>query len=269
MPEANENRRFIFRGNAMPFGGRILQIGKRKVNEGVPGPACAALPVVGGRVRATTRGASWGDAFKWGPTVAESIGELRDDGSHVTTVTCSMANFFAKNDPHVFEADQLRATLVSTHPPTGEPAITAKELLFGSREKGMTLNGHRIELECEDDLSLYPTFTDFKNGYRKKRDFFDLQQKTISRTGEGKFGEAPPRAPNGYVTTSIVRRIHFRKKTIEGHVLYFKGFGSIYFGEVLMNENNRRFTMVRLEMGSSMRASMAAVETDPNGIWSN
>lgn len=269
MPEATESSRFIFRGNAMPFGGRILQIGKKKVSEAIPGPACAALPVVGGRVRATTRGASWGDAFRWGATVAESVGERRDDGSHVTTVTSSVAGVFAKNDPHVFEADLIRATLVSVHPEKGEPSITAKDIVFGTPEKGMTLAGHRIELEFEDDLSAFPTFSDFNNGYRKKKEIFEKHQKTLSRSGEGKFGEALPRGPHGYVTTSIVRRIRWRKKTYEGHVLYMKGFGSLYFGEVLINETNRRFTMVRLQMGSQMSATIAFGEADPNGIWGN
>ena len=50
-------------------------------------------------------------------------------------------------------------------------------------------------------------------------------------------------------------------------MLKLTGFGTIYFGEVLMNANNRRLTMVRLEMGSALKAGVAYAEADPNGTW--
>ena len=50
-------------------------------------------------------------------------------------------------------------------------------------------------------------------------------------------------------------------------MLRFEGFGSIYFGEVIMNEYNRRFTLVRVEMGSDVEANVAFAEGDPNGSW--
>ena len=53
----------------------------------------------------------------------------------------------------------------------------------------------------------------------------------------------------------------------EGHILRLTGFGTIYFGEVLIKDDNRRLTMVRLEMGSAVRADVAYAEADPNGNW--
>jgi hypothetical protein len=269
MPETLDTRRFIFRGNAMPFGGRILQIGKEKVSDAIPGPPCAALPVVGGSVRAATRGASHGEAFKWGRTLAESRGMLEKDGSYVTTVTSAVSDVYALNNPHVFQADLIRVSLVSVHPEQGEPSITAKEIVFGTPENGIMLAGQRVDVEFDDDLSAFPTFGDFDTAYRKKKEVFEKHQKSLHRPGEGRFGEKLPRGPHGYVTTSIVRRITWRKKVYEGHTLTLKGFGTIYFGEVLMNETNRRLTMVRLEMGSEMKASVACGEADPNGTWGN
>ena len=74
---------------------------------------------------------------------------------------------------------------------------------------------------------------------------------------------------NGYVVTSIVKAIRWRKRSYEGNRLYLKGFGALYFGELLMNETNRRLTMVRFAMGSEMGALAAAGEADPNGEWTN
>jgi hypothetical protein len=124
-------------------------------------------------------------------------------------------------------------------------------------------------LEIDDDLSAFPTFAAFNAAYRRKRDVFEKHQMTLRHKGERKFGSSLPRGASGYVLTSIVRRIKWRRKVYEGNVLSFKGFGSIYFGELLMNENNRRLTMVRLEMGSAMRASAGIGETDPNGTWTD
>jgi hypothetical protein len=271
MPEPTEQRRFIFHGNAMPFGGRILKIGKDKVSDLIPGPPCAALTVLGGYVRATTRGSSYKDAFRWGRTLAEAKGERADDGSHITTVTSAVADLFIKNDPEVFEADLISNTLESVHPEKGQPSITAKEIIFGSPEKGLSLAGQRIELDFDDDLSKCPTFNDFSNAYRRDREFFDKHQKTLCRgkKGEARFGEPLPRTSSGYVVTSIVKSIRWRKRTIPGNRLYLKGFGALYFGELLMNENNRRLTMVRFAMGSAMQVEAAGGETDPNGTWTN
>jgi hypothetical protein len=64
-----------------------------------------------------------------------------------------------------------------------------------------------------------------------------------------------------------VTGIKFGGRKIQGNVLTFEGFGSIYFGELLVNENNRRLTLLRLEMGSDVRASMAFAEVSSNGSW--
>ena len=72
---------------------------------------------------------------------------------------------------------------------------------------------------------------------------------------------------NGFVQCSIVRSITWGGQKIAGHVLTKKGFGSIYFGEMLINENNRRVTLVRVKMGSDTEAEATFAESDPNGSW--
>jgi hypothetical protein len=62
-----------------------------------------------------------------------------------------------------------------------------------------------------------------------------------------------------------VNSIKWGSKTIDGNALQVDGFGTIYFGEVLMNEYSRRFTLVRLAMGSDVRADVALGEGDSNG----
>ena len=72
---------------------------------------------------------------------------------------------------------------------------------------------------------------------------------------------------NGYVVCSFVNAVTWRGKTTPGNALQLTGFGTIYFGEVLMNEYSRRFTLVRLAMGSTVQADVALADGDSNGSW--
>ena len=199
--------------------------------------------------------------------MAHSEGEHLADGSKLTTVTSSVADVYALNKPHVFEAGELKVTLVAEHPPAGQPAIATKEIVFGG-DTGMMLEGSPIELKFDNDLAEFPTFEAFENAYMTNKAFFDKYQASITNpSGPAKFGDPLPRLSGGRVHLSFVQRVRYKKKWRDGNVLSFKGFGSIHFGEVIMTENNRRVTMVRLAMGSDTGADVTFSESDPNGSW--
>ena len=109
----------------------------------------------------------------------------------------------------------------------------------------------------------------------EKFDYEFKQNKSVWQKYRGRFltkGSAPPefhqpipRVSNGYVVCSFVSAIKWGSKKIDGNVLEVTGFGKIYFGEVLINEYSRRFTLVRLAMGSDVRADVALGEGDSNG----
>src|SRR5215210_2553329 len=109
----NYSRRFIFHGNAMPFGGRITKKNDSTLLATIAGPPAAALAVVGGFSTATSGAAKPHDAFSWGGTFAEAKGEMLAKDVYRTTVTSSISKVWAKNDPHIFEADTLRVKMVS------------------------------------------------------------------------------------------------------------------------------------------------------------
>lgn len=257
--------RFIFHGNAMPFGGRITKKGDAPFMATIPGPPAAALPVTGGHSRASSGSSKPHEAFGWGSTLAEAKGEQLAANRYQTTITSEITKIFANNKPHVFEADVLRIVLVSDHPNLKAPVIRIKEVVFGQK-LGMRLDGERIDVEYNDDLDKNPTFSAFQDRYQSNKDFFARHQALKKKVS---FGDPPPRTTAGYVQASIVRSVTWKKKKYPGNSLRLTGFGTIYFGEVLMNENNRRFTMVRLEMGSELGASCACAEADPNGTWGN
>jgi hypothetical protein len=264
--------RFIYHGNAMPLGGRIKGIGGTPAPRLIPCPPTSALTVAGGLSRITGTGSSFEDIVAWGATVAESRGEEVGD-RHITTVTVSVADFAAVNEPHKFKAAMLKATIASDHPRRGQPSIAPSEILFA----GLSLNGKEIRVEFDDDFRRDATFAAFEERYRTSERFFRKYQNRCRRPGlrAGKFGERLPRI-GGYVSTSIVKCIHYDGEHIDGHVLTFPGFGRIYLGELLMNENNKRLTMLRSVMkagdgiasgGGGVDAEIACAEADPNGSW--
>ena len=262
-----DGSRFVFRGNAMPFGGRITDIAGTAVSKLIEGPPASALTVAGGRSQSSTAGSSFEGIFKWGATSAECTGVIQPDGHAETKVTSVMNTFSAKNDPILFEVDLLKISMLSDHPKKGQPSIMPTEVIFGG-SKGMFLNGKRIQVEVDDDLKSFPTLVNFETEYRTKQTFYTKYSRRCRRpTAKAPtFGERVPRV-GGYVSTSIVRSITWNGKKIDGHVLSLTGFGRIYFGELLMNENNRRLTMIRLVMGSSVKSEAACAEADPNGSW--
>ena len=251
----------------MPFGGRITHKNDTTLLSSIPGPPAAALAVTGGLCKATSGVSKPHEAFRWAATLAEAKGELLANGHFQTTVTSSISRAWARNNPHVFEADVLRITMVSDHFNLGPASIRIKEAVFGGTT-GMKLDGDRIEVVYNEDLDRNPTFNGFQDKYQSNKAFFNRHQNKIN-PGNVRFGDPIPQTSGGYAITSIARQVKWRGKTYNGNTLTLAGFGTIYFGEVLMNENNRRITMVRLHMGSDLGAHAAYAEADPNGTWGN
>jgi hypothetical protein len=257
--------RFIFHGNAMPLGARILADNQKDL-ELIQGPPSAALPVTGGWVTATAAGNRAHPVFKWGASLADCKGQGLGGLQFTTTAMASIADVQAKNDPHLFEASLLRIQIVSTHNgPDEQFAIVPTETVFG----GLKLDNETITVPFDNDLARFPTFGLFEQEYRRNQSFFDKYQVCLKHPEgvEPKLGDPLPRNKGGYVVTSFVRSVSYKGKTYPGNVLSVDGFGSIYFGEVLMKEDSRRISMVRLMLGCAVQAVATCAEVDDNGNY--
>ena len=257
--------RFVFRGSAVPIGGRVLGVQDDSTPYNLVSPPASALSVAGGHCDASSPGGVFRHIFSWGPTVAQSQGDKKTGGSYVTTVTTSIMNVRAANGPNAFTVDQLRLTLVSNHPAQGQPSIVPTQVVFG---EGMSLNGEKITLTSDlDDFCNMSTLERFDSEFQRNKSIFEKYRgRFLSRTSTlPEFHQPIPRVSNGYVVCSFVSAVTWQGKTTPGNVLEFKGFGRINFGEVLFNEYSRRFTLVRLSMGSDVQAEVALAEGDSNG----
>jgi hypothetical protein len=267
MSQNQDGPRFIFHGNAMPFGGRTEAINEKPHLELIKGPPAAALPVVGGWSIASSAGSSCHDWFKYGATVADCKGEWLGGQQYRTTVMSSIADVHIINNPHVFEASNIRIRMVSQHDgPDNPPHIVPTEIVF----ENMRLDGQPITVPYDNDLSRFPTLAEFEKEYQTDQNFFNKYQVCLKHPkGEARFGDPMPRTPGGFISTSFVRSVVWNGQTFQGNVLSLRGFGSIYFGESLLNADNRRITMVRLALGCDRQAAVVCAEADPNGNWSN
>jgi hypothetical protein len=165
--------------------------------------------------------------------------------------------------PHVFKADLLKLTLESTYPKQGQPSIIPTASFVR-----MFLDDQEITLSTDiQDFCSMPRLQDFDDAFKSKQSVYSkYKRRFLTRTGAlPEFHQPIPRVSNGYVVCSFVNAVTWRGKTTPGNALQLTGFGTIYFGEVLMNEYSRRLTLVRLAMGSTVQADVALAEGDANG----
>jgi hypothetical protein len=92
-------------------------------------------------------------------------------------------------------------------------------------------------------------------------DFYGKQDDSYRRENGWRFSSAPqPTAVeeiNGRVFATLVKKIdlegpadELRTMKVDGHTIYWEGFGKIYLGEVMMRDEDRHVNMIRLKMGS-------------------
>ncbi|MEO8130212.1 MAG: hypothetical protein ABJF23_00265 [Bryobacteraceae bacterium] len=270
-------RRFVFHGNAAAAGVVLTKIGKIPQDKPIPVHGQSALPVTGGHSESFVAGSdpSFAGIFSYGECRTQVDGVLREQTA-TTTLRVSLEKIRLINrpsddeDPHPrdieFVASALSLQMRSTHGAQGQPSI---EFVEKPKFEGMFLEGRPIHLELRPQFLELTRMADLEKRFKEDRNFFSdcrLWFMRGPRQPKPSFGKNIPRV-NGYAVSSIVRSIRWGNEAIEGHILRRKGFGAIYFGEVLINEYNRRLTLVRVQMGSQNELRGAFVEGDANGSW--
>ncbi len=258
--------RFVFRGSAAALSARLREIGGVKTQEVMDGPPASALTVVGGQSTSEAGAGEYRGFLSWKKTKTQSVGE-QVGNVYRTTTHAEAHGVVATNKPFVFVAGDLEATMVAERREGKEAVFSLPHVRFGE-DTELSLEGKPITLEYNNWAEKYKTFSAFEEAFREKKKFFESQVPCLGKRGEKlKFGGKLKRLEGDYVYSSIVKSIRWNGQTIPGNALTLRGFGTIYFGEVLLNETNRRLTMARLEMGCDVEAEVGLTEVDPNGIW--
>jgi hypothetical protein len=272
-------RRYVFRGNASGVAAHI----RRPVDLLLPVQAASSLPTTGGlsesRVGPTKWGArkatkgnkattyvsfdsaasrAHGDYIDPKKAVAMTLGKLRfDEVPTQTTVFAEVQNLVMIGRVTVGLASMSLQSLSTV---SGEPPIRCES----AKLEGVDVDGYQLT------VTLDPQF------YYEK----DTMSKLAVAAGEGKdpqfFINAGKAASYGFpnktdmVLCTLVREIHWTDRkhpdaTIDGNTVIVPNFGRVYFGELLVQDDARRLTMVRYQLGSDDGGDGSGASGDTNG----
>jgi len=281
-------RRFIFRGNAAAIGGRIV----RPTDLILDSIATSSLTVVGGRSRQRAGAAKFGEWISFGEanTFAEGLfddvqrqidftnGKVPEDYlSTSTRVSADVINLVVGTRPRL-TIKHLHAALNSKSPTgSGEPpiAVGADTVI-----EGVAVDGHALTVELNlapfqkyDTLSKLMTASD--DPAFVKESGAQLYMTPTATPGAAAPAPAPPRVPycSGIVQATVVKSITWAadpiaNAKIDQNSVYVPELGRIFFGELLISDLSRRFTLLRLELGSELGGAVACSEVETNGSWS-
>ena len=274
-------RRFLFKGNASPVGGRIVRPSDLLIEAG---GACS-LTVAGGRSKGRLKRTRFGRYASVGSaqTLAEayfddrlktrelSHGRIPEDALTTTTIVRAEVRDVAVGRGPRLRVDHLRGALNARSPRTsGEASIKTGEL----RIAGVDVDGHAIVVEIDDDLfERYDTRAKLLTAADKPA-FTRARGASLMLAGgaERSKGQRFLVQADGTIYATVVREVRWKGKPypgarIDGHVVTVPNFGRIFLGEIFVSANARRLTMMRLQLGSPVGGFIAFAEAESNGSW--
>lgn len=275
-------RRFVFRGNAVAFGGRIVR--PQDVTFTMPG--ASSLPVTGGQSVAEIPGRDFDGflSFKSASTLAAgAFHDKRDaliewthrrkDEDTLTARTRVRAELqgLTVGTEKRLTVDRLAAEMQSVSPrDRGEPPITIGDVVI----ENLVIDG--VPLPIELDATVFNEHDthaklirggDRREVIEKYGDQFFISERHGPRPTPGRSRFVPH---DKQIYATIVKGIGPHPTAIvkDHNSVVVDGLGRIFFGELLISESSRRLTLLRLELGSEEGGSAGGPEVDINGSYS-
>jgi hypothetical protein len=163
----------------------------------------------------------------------------------------------------------IRLHFLSTddiNPETGAAVVTTK----GSAIEGIQLGKVKAVVTLDEEPLLFTGHADqLAAFYRKQTDGYKKQHGWRFKLDEGSDCEAGRCRPH---TFTLVEKIELsgperelQDISVDGHTIYWKGFGRIILGEVHVKCRERSVTLVRLAMGSDAGGDGTAGSGQSNG----
>jgi hypothetical protein len=185
-----------------------------------------------------------------------------------------VVNLVVGNKPRL-TIKHLHAGLNSKSPTgSGEPPIAVGP---ETAIEGVAVDGHGLTIEL--NLPLFQKYDTFSKLMTASDDPAFVKESGdhlfMTSTTPGAAAPPPPRGRecNGLVQATVVKSIKWTgdpipNARIDQHSVYVPDFGRIFFGELLITDVARRFTLLRLELGSELGGAVACAEVETNGSWS-
>jgi hypothetical protein len=274
-------KRFFFHANAVALAGHI----RRPEDFFIPSVASTCLPVTGGVGKAESESASFGDLLSYGRASTSVSGDFvggnkaaeYSHGNHgendlptATSAQAGLTGLKMTNGDRLVEIDALEAKMSASSDRRNPPEFHSLSAEFkGVRVDGI---GLKITTHCEI-FTEYATKEKLARVFEKNKSFrsrcapFFFTQKT-----GGWLSSRKRRIPesDGIIYGTVVSSLEWEGKgpkgaVITGNSVKIPGFGSIYFGEILVEEGFRRLTLLRFQLGSPSGGEGSIAEVQTNG----
>lgn len=278
--------RYVFHSHAAAFGGRIV----RPKDIVLEAQGASALLVTGGRSVARLQRTAFDEFFEVesANTVTEGFFEdlkgFVDVTNHkaeeqsLTAVSRSRAEVVGLSVGRKPRMTIKRVVAELTNRSAGHSGQPAIRIGKDVAVDGISIDGHRLVVELNTKPFL-------KHDTHARVLAAADDAKFVEEAGESLFmsrrfaGTAKTPAFRKLIRTgstiyaTIVKSIRwdgkpFPKSEIHDNVVVLPEFGRVFFGELLISEQSRRLTMVRMALGSDAGGSASAGDVETNGMWS-
>jgi hypothetical protein len=281
---------FLYRGNAVAAGGFLTKRSGERLPPDrvtVTTHAESCLPIIGGVSHSVLPNPPlpFPSFIRYGRCETYVYGSRIEDTA-ITVLRASVEGYQVTTSPSsdddlpqvksiTFRSARMSIEVRSVHPPKGQPSFeivnkpVAEGLFLSFTDVSGNVTDTPIKLEFDKALTDCQTMEALDSEFLRNPDFFKEHASTfVGKPQKLVFGKHKvPRTPPGYVVGSIVKNIAFGDKVIKGSVLTQPGFGSISFGDFILDEYSRRIAMATVRFGSDPGGDSLSCSIETNGIW--
>lgn len=266
--------RFLTDGRAVALSGYVHRVNGRVIRQNLATPSAAAA--LGGSFESKQGRYSFPDDANGDAVVSLRSSSLNtwhdredqdDSGQHPTHTVHAKSSIEQLSVGNRFFVDRASAYLRTVYREGDvQPAITPVEADLD----GLVIDGVRFTVTLDTaPLSTFATCNDFHHAAMHDSRFKETHgERVLSLRDPSASGPSG----KGCFVCSVVERIEWEGALPQGaevdedsHVIVWPDFGTVILGEVLIADFSRRLTMVRLELGSPIVASIAAADVQSGG----
>jgi hypothetical protein len=287
-------KRFIYHANAVAFAAHI----RRPTDFQFKAVASSCLPVTGGLAEATSGPQKFQEIVSFTAASSSAEGDFADTRRAVDFTHGNFGDNELSTQTFVdARLSGLKIAVAQDHPPTG----SGKTVTFAAQElharlesasdrrgpvafrgleatiKGVSVDGHELIVTTAPEVcTQHETYDKLVKAYQDDGNFRKQFGALFYPTGHEKTGVgallARSSIPNagGLIVGTVVTGLGWARQPapgteIQGNRLKIEGIGSVYFGEILFEQNSRRLTLLRFQLGSPVGADGAACDVQSNG----
>jgi hypothetical protein len=251
---SDDRSRFVFSGHAIGAAAQFHKLDrKRHLNHVIPALGPSVLPPTGGVSKSQVSDFQFEVSYPRRRSLLtvhriETMAAGRSDGNKLETETEARIE-------SISIVDKLHIDLVQVHVLATREGLRGapKASTRGNKIEGFHLGNVTAIITLDNEALAHCGTAAELTAFHKERG-------------------TPIEAPDGVCTFSLVRDIRLRGPEkerrlihVEGNAIHWENFGWIFLAEVIVRQNDRQVTMVRLQMGSDAGGSGTVGDGQSNG----